>query len=167
MVQQKYVSLFHNLPSNVLNLIYEFDPTYKTEFSKVLEELPLEAVIERINSIYLNYHSENGYDSLIEGFIDSIPDPDFVLKTLKKCKCCHFNKKEYFHISNKLHSRDLCTCLCHDTFELIYYTFFEYATEDDFVNFAYYEDIGDLFLDDDLSDDLSDNLSSHDELSVE
>lgn len=155
MSQQYEISLFFNLPCHIQKIIYEFDSTYKELFDTVLEDLPLEAVISRINSIYLNYHRENGYDSLIEGFTDSIQDPDFVLKTLKKCDCCHLDKKQYFQISNKIHNKDICNCLCHDTFELIYYTFFEYATEEDFVNYTYLEDVRDLFSDDEFDDDES------------
>ena len=78
---------FYSLPMNIQNLIYEYDSTYKCKFDIVLQELPLEAVIFRINAIYFNYYSNHGYDSLIEGFIEYIYDPEFVLTTLKKCKC--------------------------------------------------------------------------------
>lgn len=136
------------LPSEIINIIFEFNPEHRplfrkclkrVEIYKLLEEIPLKGSLSRYRYLLNKFDDKvlhNGEKMDMEALVRKhIKDPNVFIKNYNKCKCCKRHQrlrpenlydKSFVSEPNPLRSPSYmatCNCPCRHNSRFIYRTF--------------------------------------------
>ncbi len=127
------MSLINRIPQELCNLINEMNPEHRVNFHKVSEELEIHVVKKRINAIKYEWECHPDRISITALLALKMPDYEYVLSILSKCKCCvRHQTKRPITINNpgesiinipgafKYYQKHECECPCRQTSRNIY-----------------------------------------------
>ena len=75
------------LPAELVRHIYEFDGTFRDDYSKCMDKIAVDGIHSRLTCLARNFETGVG-DAYATTLLEHFPDSNNVIKTLNKCKCC-------------------------------------------------------------------------------
>ena len=115
----------NKLPTELINIIYEYNAEHRHNFRSALSEIPIKGMIKRLNHISKIYQNQGGsygrvsFDTVME---ESIDDKAYMCHVLSKCNCCERHKyrrpknlndlRWRYSAYIKIHSQKNCGCKC-------------------------------------------------------
>ena len=109
-------NLFYDLPTELQTSIYEFDPTFRIIFQKVLEQVAPQVIYRKVKYNYLEYYFIYDAKRNISYILDNLLVPDY-LSIRFNFDNIMFQDWLQTHEAVKLDSVPLHMCLSLESFE--------------------------------------------------
>jgi len=87
------ISYWDKLPEEIINIIYQFNPSHRENFNKIKKLLVKKAIFKRCDYIIDIWNNKSIRIPYARHLKNEIDDPELFLKILSNCNCCERHKK--------------------------------------------------------------------------